>query len=74
MLKKDVLAHYKTPKAVAERLGVTVQAISQWGELIPPAQARRLHELTLGSLRYDPRDYEGRYPAYRFLPPPLDAA
>lgn len=69
MLKKDVLDHYGTATAIADELDLSVQAICQWGDLVPPAQARRLHELTGGVLKYDPADYRARYPSYRFLPP-----
>lgn len=57
MLKKDVLDHYKTPAAVAEALGISVQAISQWGERVPPLRAAQVHKLTRGRLKFDPSDY-----------------
>ncbi len=71
MLTADVISHFKTRTAVAKYLGITVQAVSQWGDLVPPNQAQRLHGL--GELRYDPADYEGCYPAYRYLPPAIEA-
>jgi hypothetical protein len=73
MLKSAVLAHFKTNVAVAGALGISEAAVSQWGSLVPPAQARRLHILTDGTLPYDPDDYKGCYPEYRFLPPAVEA-
>lgn len=57
MRKTDVLKHYKTATAVAAALEVSVAAVSQWGDLVPPASAHRLSQLTDGELRFDPRSY-----------------
>ena len=62
MLKKDVVAHYDNSQAqVARVLGIGKAAVSKWGDVVPPFQASRLHELTGGVLRYDPADYIGWY-------------
>jgi hypothetical protein len=52
MRKADVLRVYKTNVAVANALGITDSAVSQWGEIIPPMAA---HELAKRSaeLRFD---------------------
>lgn len=74
MRTEDVISHFRTRTEIAARLEITVQAVSQWGELVPPHQARRLHLLTSGALKYDPADYAGRYPGHRYLPPAIEAA
>ncbi len=57
MLKKDVLDHYKTPAILAEALDISEQAISQWGDKVPPFRAAQIHKLTRGKLKFDPSDY-----------------
>lgn len=74
MLTVDAITHFSTRTEIAKQLGITGQAVSQWGDLIPPFQARRLHELSNGLLKYDPADYIGKYPSHRFIPPAVDAA
>ena len=74
MLTADVISHFKTRTEVAKQLEISVQAVSQWGDIVPPNQAQRLHVLTDGGLKYDPSDYEGRCPSYRFLPPAVEEA
>jgi len=59
MLKSEVLAHYGTPKAIAEALGITIQAVWQWGEQVPPLRARQIDVLTHGALKFDPAPYAG---------------
>lgn len=60
MLKSDALAHFGTPGAIAECLGVTPSAISGWGDVIPEGSAYKLEVLTRGALRVDPALYEDR--------------
>jgi hypothetical protein len=74
MRTEDVISHFQTRTEIAVQLCISVQAVSQWGELVPPHQARRLHVLTGGKLKYDPADYVGSYPAHRYLPPAVEAA
>jgi hypothetical protein len=74
MLTENAVTVFLTRKSLAEALGIRPSAVSQWGDLVPPHQARRLHELTNGKLVYDPANYSGHYPAYRYLPPAIEAA
>jgi hypothetical protein len=74
MLTENAITHFTSRRLLAEALGIKASAIYQWGKLVPPTQARRLHEMTNGKLVYDPADYAGRYPPNRFLPPPIEAA
>lgn len=73
MLTATAIAYFEGQSRLAEKLAITPSAVSQWGELVPPLQARRLHELTDGDLPYDPADYAGKYPENRFLPPAVEA-
>ena len=57
MRKQDVLDYYQTSARVAEALGITPQAISQWGDIIPFFSAFRLHQMTGGRLKLDVRMY-----------------
>lgn len=47
MRKDDAIKSIGTPKTVAEKIGVTKQAVSQWGEHVPEVSALKL-------LRIDP--------------------
>jgi hypothetical protein len=66
MYKKDVLKHYKTITAVANVLGISPAAVSQWDELIPPVSARALADST-DALTFDPRLYRHCTPEKRRL-------
>lgn len=57
MLKADVERHFGTQLAIAEALGISVQAVSQWGEIIPEGRAYKLESLTGGVLKVDPSLY-----------------
>jgi hypothetical protein len=64
MLKKVVLSYFDPgreqprPSLTAKALGITPGAISQWGEIIPELQARRIAEITRGDLPFRPELYE----------------
>ena len=57
MFTSDVLLHFGSATAVAQALGITRQAVGQWGDLVPPLSASRLERLTDGRLSYDPDLY-----------------
>lgn len=42
MRKDDAIRMVGKPKAIAEAIGVTKQAISQWGEYVPEHSALKL--------------------------------
>ena len=64
MRKADVLKVYKTNVAVADALGISDAAVSQWDEIIPPLAA---HELAKKDerLKFDPSLYEHASPQRR---------
>lgn len=57
MKKVTVIKYFNNPTGVANKLGMTVGAVSQWGELIPEKQALKLDRITNGKLKYDPAFY-----------------
>ncbi|MFM2482768.1 Cro/CI family transcriptional regulator [Celerinatantimonas sp. YJH-8] len=57
MKKIHVIQQLGSVGQVADLLGISHSAVSQWGELIPEKQALRLHMLTHGKLSYDPALY-----------------
>ncbi|MBC3250480.1 Cro/Cl family transcriptional regulator [Serratia fonticola] len=57
MLKKDVIAHFGSQRAVAKALGISDAAVSQWKEVIPEKDAYRLEVVTSGELKHQ----EGKY-------------
>lgn len=58
MRKKDVVEHFGSVVATAEELGVTSQAVSQWGEIIPERMAYRVEKRTRGKFKVDPALYQ----------------
>ncbi len=59
MRKDQVIKHFDGKQVlVARALRLTRGAISQWGEIIPEAQAMRLERLTKGALVYEPAMYQ----------------
>lgn len=51
MKKSDVVEHFGTLEKIAVALGISVSAVSQWGEIIPEKNAYRLQEITEGKLK-----------------------
>ncbi|AGI32179.1 TPA: Cro/Cl family transcriptional regulator [Mannheimia haemolytica] len=60
MKKDDVLEHFGTLEKVAATLGISVSAVSQWGEIIPEKNAYRLQEITAGKLKVKHSLYRNR--------------
>lgn len=51
MKKKTVIEYYGTGTAVAKALGITRQAVSDWGEDVPESSAWKIQCLTNGELQ-----------------------
>lgn len=51
MLKADALAYFKTPAAVAKAANISIQAVSQWDEIVPEGTAYKLESVTRGKLK-----------------------
>ena len=51
MKKSDVLKHFSnSPSLVGKALGISSQAVSQWGENVPFERAWQLEKITNGVL------------------------
>ena len=57
MDKAAVRAHFGTLQAIAEALGITKSAVSQWPDLVPELWAYKLHAITHGAIAFDPQRY-----------------
>lgn len=57
MRKQTVIEHFGTAAAVAEALGISRQAVSEWGEVVPKGAAYQLQVITAGRLAVDPTCY-----------------
>ena len=58
MRKKHVLQHYNnSPTRVAEALGISRQAVSQWSEIVPLEAALAVSVVTRGAIMPNPRLY-----------------
>lgn len=48
---EDVVAHFEGITGLANALGITTQAISQWGGRIPPQRAYQIEVLSRGKFK-----------------------
>ena len=60
MEKTRVLTFFGGRAATAEKFGITVSAIDQWGEIIPEGRAYQAQTLSDGALVVDPAVYTTR--------------
>ncbi|GJL37376.1 hypothetical protein TUM17576_41960 [Enterobacter hormaechei] len=60
MNKSTVVDFYGSQRAVAIAVGVSDQAVSSWGTLIPKSAALELEKITNGALKCDLSLYKGR--------------
>lgn len=54
MKTETAINHAGTSKGLADLLGITPSAISQWGDEVPPARQLQLEAITGGELKADP--------------------
>lgn len=57
MRTRDAVDYFKTKVRLAEELGISHSAVSQWGTLMPEKQAFKLDRITGGQLKYDASFY-----------------
>lgn len=60
MRTATAVAHFRTQSAVADAAGVTPQAVSQWGPVVPYVSARKLAAASEGLLAIDVSLYDDR--------------
>lgn len=57
MKVKDVAAYYGSEYKASQALGTYQSNLTRWGIKVPERWACKLHIMTDGVLRYDPKDY-----------------
>jgi predicted transcriptional regulator len=60
MLKTTVKRHFGSLEAVAQALGITKSAVSQWPDRVPEGAAYKLQFITGGKLRVEQAMYRVR--------------
>lgn len=55
MKYETAIRHWKTPRALADTLGISVQAVQQWKDrgLVPLMSANRLQQLSKGKCKVE---------------------
>ncbi len=61
MKKQDAISYFGTQAKIARAAGISRQAVSQWGEFVPPAIATLLAKISGGKLIFDPSSYPQAY-------------
>jgi len=56
MRTKDAVRYFVTVRRLADALGLSTQAVYQWGSVVPELQAYRLERISKGVLRADDAD------------------
>lgn len=51
MTREDAITHFGTVKALASALGITHQAVYDWGEEIPEGRQWQIQAITKGKLK-----------------------
>jgi DNA-binding transcriptional regulator YdaS (Cro superfamily) len=72
MKTQDAIAHFGSASKLANAVGISRAAVSQWGVYVPPATAALLEKLTNGQLIFDPLVY--RHERGRLWAPTQQAA
>jgi transcriptional repressor of cell division inhibition gene dicB len=57
MLTNDAVQYYGGRRQLADALGITRQAVEQWGKIVAEGAAYKLQVITKGDLIVDPRKY-----------------
>ena len=57
MKTDNVLQRYENATAVATALGISLQAVCKWGDIVPHYSATELHRLSDGQIPLEPEHY-----------------
>ena len=57
MKTKDAIKHFGNAAKLAEALGISRPAVSQWGKVVPLGSAALIEKLTGGEVSIDPACY-----------------
>lgn len=55
MTKKQAIDHFGSTSALARALGVTYEAVRQWGDEVPELRQYQIERLTGGALKACPK-------------------
>lgn len=55
MTRDDAIKHFRTVKALASALGITHQAVYDWGDEIPEGRQWQIQAITKGRLKVSAR-------------------
>lgn len=58
MFTNDAVQYFGGRRQLAEALGITRQAVEQWGEIVAQGAAYKLQVITAGELIADPKKYK----------------
>lgn len=58
MKKIDVLKYFGSQIKTADSLGISQEAVSKWGDVIPEGRALKLARITNNELAYEEKYYE----------------
>lgn len=58
MLTNDAVQYYGGRRQLAEALGITRQAVEQWGKVVTEGMAYKLQVITKGELVVDAKKYK----------------
>ena len=61
-----VIAYFRTKTMLASVLGISLPAVSKWGEIIPKGRAYEIQALTNGALIVDPSLYPVRQARFEY--------
>lgn len=53
MKTETAIKHFGSKAIMSKKLGITSQAISQWGEYVPLGRAFQIESITKGKLKVD---------------------
>jgi len=53
----DAISHYGSAARLADAMGISRAAVSQWGDTVPASAAALLEKMTGGVLVFDPNVY-----------------
>jgi hypothetical protein len=51
MLTKSVIKHFGGPAATAKALGITIQAVNDWPDEVPPLRQLHVEKVTSGKFK-----------------------
>jgi DNA-binding transcriptional regulator YdaS (Cro superfamily) len=55
MTKKQAVKHFGSVSALARAIGVTYEAVRQWGDSIPELRQYQIESVTSGQLKASPK-------------------